>query len=170
MSACTGALQGLHHVLHDLDEVPPLQPTCRRRIPYRISCNHVLIDGRTAFHRLDIGIDPAERVDGSKCLAERRGGYRECPVPHRFLLSPRHPAGENRTDFERVLKIASNAPTRVQDVGFRQTPTCWSIGRACWTTCLTAMVGLRAREVRLGELTRSHSGARGYLILRRRGG
>ena len=68
---CTGALQGLYHVLHDLDEVPFLHPTSRRSIRHRTSCNHVLINGRwAAFHRLDIMIDPREKVDRSKCLGE----------------------------------------------------------------------------------------------------
>ena len=114
---CTGALQGLDHVLHDLDEVPSLHPTSRRSIRHRTSCNHVLIDGRcTAFHPSPIEIVPAERVNRSNVWG-KGGGRREGVWPLRLLISARRPAGATRTEIEDDLKIASNTPTRVQHVG-----------------------------------------------------
>ena len=129
---CTGALQGLYHVLHDLDEVPFLHPTSRRSIRHRTSCNHVLINGRwAAFHRLDIGIDQLRGwIDPN--VWGKGGGRREGVGPLRLLLSARRPAGVTRTEIEDDLKIASNTPVRVRQPTVHSTwvwrnPTCWSI-------------------------------------------
>ena len=109
---CTGALHGLDHVLHDLNEVPPLHPSSRRSIRHRTSCNHVLIDGRcTAFHRLDIGIDQLRGwIDPN--VWGKGGGRREGVGP-RLFLEARRPAGATRTEIEDDLKIAYNTPARV---------------------------------------------------------
>ena len=119
---CTGALQGLDHVLHDLDEVPSLHPTSRRSIRHRTSCNHVLIDGRcTAFHPSPIEIVPAERVNRSNVWG-KGGGRREGVWPLRLLLSARRPAGATRTEIEDDLKITQHVLNTCSTRGSGETP------------------------------------------------